>query len=63
MTTVLTSRQKRSLKKRIDAAKVALAAQRDEIRDILWALEGISDTADDALDCLDRAADALSQYL
>ncbi len=60
---VPTKKQKTALLKRFEAAKKALAAIRDELRDIESEVQTFGDNADEALDDLERASEALSKYL
>jgi hypothetical protein len=49
--------------KQIQRSKERLSDERDKLRDLINELEEYEGSADEALDHLERAADAISQYL
>lgn len=49
--------------KKIEAEKVVIATSRDKLREYLDEVEGIIEDADEAVDDLVRATDALSKFL
>ena len=46
-----------------ERVKARLQKDRDELRDLVNDLSAICDDANEAVDCLEQAADALSRYL
>lgn len=58
----MTKRQTASIVKKIKMHQAALAKHRDALRDLVEEVEGIVDTSTDAIDNLQYAVDALSQY-
>jgi RNase adaptor protein for sRNA GlmZ degradation len=59
----LTKKQRGDIIALVTKHKNAIAKERDALRDILHDLEGVVDSSDSALNDLDCAIDALSQYL
>lgn len=52
-----------ALKKQIEASKRRIAKERDLLRDYISEVEEIAENCDEAVDDLERAADALSDLL
>lgn len=49
--------------RKIERHKKKLAAERDELRELISDLEAIEETASDAIEHLDLAIEGLSQYV
>lgn len=60
---IITKRERQAIMRRINAAREALAAQRDEIRNLESELSDLGDDCGEALDGLQSASDALSRLL
>lgn len=56
-------RTAKTLACQIEACKARMAKERDKLRDLVSDAEALRDNYDTALDDLDRAADAISQYV
>ena len=54
---------KKQLLQQVKAAKTRIAKERDKLRDLIDALSTIHDDCDEAVDDMERAADALSRVL
>ncbi len=52
-----------TLQRQIEACKKRIAAERDKLRELIDETDSIAGCCDDAIESLDYAADALSQYL
>jgi ABC-type transporter Mla subunit MlaD len=59
----LEEKRLKSLAKQLAAVKAKIAANRDVLRTLVSEYEDILETCDRACDDLERAADALSEYL
>jgi ABC-type transporter Mla subunit MlaD len=59
----MNKRSRDSFLKKLGAIKDRIALERDKLRELIDEAETIVACCDEALDDLDRAADALSQYL
>ena len=49
--------------KSLNARKSALAAERDKLRDFIAEAEELSESCDRAIECLEGASDALSEFV
>jgi DNA-binding ferritin-like protein len=61
--TVLTQRQHETFVRRIKKHETAIATQREALRNLISDIEAVADDADDAIESLRYAADALSRLL
>ena len=59
----MTAKIPRSLIKKIEQSKKAIAKERDKLRDYIDEVLEICDSADNAVESLERATDELSQFL
>lgn len=53
----------KTLEAQIAKCKANISKERDKLRELVSEVTSIAETCDEALDGLERAADALSQYL
>lgn len=63
MADYLTSGQIKKIVKQIERHKAGLVKHRDALRDLVGELEALGDTSSDAVDNLEYAIEALSQYV
>lgn len=59
----MTKREIKALANKIDKCKIAIAKQRDSLRELLYEVDEIREHCDEAYDDLDRAIDGLSRLL